>query len=402
VIKGEITSATAPQISLSTASVNFPGNPVNLTCPTKTVTVTNTGNADLVISSIVADSPFAVASTTCPVGAGALLPDQSCVVKVKFQPATVGAVTGKFLTIASNAPGSPHKVALSGTGTPACALLVAGRSVTVLRGTDVQDFAVEDAKPSCSPVSLNLTCSVDNPAACLLSPAVIVPSGASTLKVSNLRRVGGDALQVTVTSTSEFRTASELVTVRFADFAFTKSPDAATIAAGGVASYAVAIRPVNGLAGNLALACSGAPRGATCSVEPSSITLDGASLAQVKVKVTTTSGAGALPMFNLPSDGSRRMLPLLLGLMALLTVAAIYDRRRSPVRTPALQRALLAATMLAMLVWASCGGGGSMTFSSGGTPAGTYTLTITGTYSSSTGATPGTLANSTTVTLRVN
>ena len=120
-------------------------------------------------------------------------------------------------------------------------------------------------------------------------------------------------------------------------------------------------------------------------------------------------------MFNLPSDGSRRTLPLLL--VALITlilgalvqksrrvkeqlcatraVAPAYDRRAGA-------RLVLAAAMLAMLLWASCGGGGSMNFGSNGTPAGNYTLTITGTYSSSTGATPGTLANSTTVTLKVN
>src|SRR3990172_2937540 len=65
--------------------------------------------------------------------------------------------------------------------------------------------------------------------------------------------------------------------------------------AGGVATYALAIRPVNGLAGNVTFACSGAPRGATCTVEPSSITLDGASIAQVKVRVATAGRAGALP-----------------------------------------------------------------------------------------------------------
>ena len=69
----------------------------------------------------------------------------------------------------------------------------------------------------------------------------------------------------------------------------------------------------------------------------------------------------------------------------------------------ALQRLALAVMLLAMLVWASCGGGGgSMNFTSGGTPSGSFTLTITGTYSSSTGPTPGTLSNSTTVSLRVN
>ena len=43
-----------------------------------------------------------------------------------------------------------------------------------------------------------------------------------------------------------------------------------------------------------------------------------------------------------------------------------------------------------------------MNFGSSATPAGNYTLTLTGTYSSTTGPTPGTLANSTTVNLRVN
>ena len=59
--------------------------------------------------------------------------------------------------------------------------------------------------------------------------------------------------------------------------------------------------------------------------------------------------------------------------------------------------------MLTILLWASCGGGGgSMNFGSGGTPAVNYTLTITGAYSSASGPTPGTLANSTTVALKVN
>jgi hypothetical protein len=42
-----------------------------------------------------------------------------------------------------------------------------------------------------------------------------------------------------------------------------------------------------------------------------------------------------------------------------------------------------------------------MNFNTGGTPAGTYTLTITGTYANASGSTPGSLVNSTTVTLLV-
>jgi hypothetical protein len=293
-------------------------------------------------------------------------------------------------------------------------LIARVRTATLLRGTDAQDFSIEDAKPSCSPVNLNLTCSVDNPAACVLNPAVIAPSGASTLRVSNMKGVAAESLQIRVNSTSEFRTASELISVAFADFAFTRAPEAASVAAGEAATYALAIRPVNGLAGNLSLTCTGAPRGARCQVEPSSITLDGASLAQVKVRVTTTGRAGALPPLIPPNDGARRVLPLLLAglLLAMLSVAAVSDRRVGATRGVAhggrgnaspLRWAILSAGLLTVLVWASCGGGGtSMNFSSGGTPAGTYTLTVTGTYSNSTGSTPGSLTNGTTLTLRVN
>jgi hypothetical protein len=43
-----------------------------------------------------------------------------------------------------------------------------------------------------------------------------------------------------------------------------------------------------------------------------------------------------------------------------------------------------------------------MNFNSGGTPAGTFTLTITGTYANPTSIGPATLTNSTTVLLKVN
>jgi hypothetical protein len=197
-------------------------------------------------------------------------------------------------------------------------------------------------------------------------------------------------------------------------FAMTKSPDAATVTAGGAATYALAIRPVNGLTGNVTFACSGAPRGATCAVEPTSVELDGTSVEQLKVRVTTSGGAAALPMggLDLGPLGRHGILPLLLMALLTLAVAAIYDRRKSQRKTAAhlqgrhsgrpLRWALLTATMLMLLAWASCGGGGLMSLGGGGTPAGRYALTVTGTYSSSTGPTPGTLSKSTSLNLKVN
>jgi len=401
---GEITVATSPQISI--ASVNFPGNPVNFpgNCPTKNMQITNNGPGELVVTEATSSNPALFSAVSLGTCATPTPQGQSCTIPILFTPPTVGPFNAT-ITITSNAVGTPREVVVTGMGTPECRLLAPVRAATLLRGTDAQDFAIEDAKPSCSPVDLKLTCSVDNPAACALNPAVIAPSGASTLRVSNLKAVRAESLQVRVNSTSEFRTASELITVAFADFAFTKAPDTATVAAGETATYSLAIRPINGLAGNVALACSGAPRGATCRVEPASVTLDGASLAPAKVRVTTTGRAAAMPpVASLPlvGVGAQGLAPLLAFLLLAGLAVAAGSRRRSPVGTRALQRLGLAALLGAMLVWASCGGGGSMSFNASGTPAGTYTLTITGTYSSSTGSTPGTLTNGTSVVLKVN
>jgi hypothetical protein len=378
-------------IRLSPTTVNFAGNPLNVDCPSKEVTLTNSGQALLTIASISITGEF-TQTNNCPT---TLAGGASCAISVKFHPTVVGVQQG-MLAVTSDAPGSPHTVAVTGNGTPPCALLAQVRTATVLRGTESANFDIKDQKPSCSPVTISLTCTPDNPAQCALNPAVIPPSGASTLKVSNLRAVGADAVRVVVKSTSEFRTASEAVTVLLAGFAFTSAPDAASVAAGETASYALAIRPVNGLAGSISLACSGAPRGATCTVTPASVTLDGASLVPAKLTVSTTGRAAApgAPFGWPPRAGHRGLF--LLALLTLGTLATLAMRRR---------RALivLAATILMMLGWAACGGGGgSMNFTSGGTPAGTYALMVKGTYTNAPGSTPASLTNSTTVTLKVN
>jgi hypothetical protein len=385
------TGIVGPVVSLSSSSVDFLRHPLNIVdCPSIDVTLTNTGDTPLTITSIVPSSNFSETHTCgTSLAAGA-----SCTISVQFHPPGLGTTLGT-LTINSDAPGSPHTVALSGTGTPACRLLTSTRSATVLRGTDSTSFGVSDSSPSCTPVPIELSCSLQNPAACALNPATIPPSGSSTLKVSNLRSVAAEWVTVVVNAVSEFRWASESLTVLISDFAFTRAPARATVRAGEATSYALAIRPVNGLAGTVRLSCGGAPQGATCTVAPSAVTLDGSSLGQATVRVTTTARALAGPgtQLRLPV-GTPRGLPLVLGLMSLAALATVGTRRR---------RAWLALSfsLLLVLVWAACGGGGLMSTSPGsGTPAGTYMLTVTGTYTVPSGDVE--LTHNTTVTLTVN
>ena len=144
----------------------------------------------------------------------------------------------------------------------------------------------------------------------------------------------------------------------------------ATVTAGGSATYRLAMT-APGFVGDITLSCTGAPAGSTCTVTPGVVHMDGTHGATFTVTVTTTARSMMLPP---PSADWRmpRLIPIqLLGMMALLACVSIAARRK---RT----RWVLATTMLCVLMWGACGGGSSPK-PSGGTPAGTYNLTISGT-----------------------
>jgi hypothetical protein len=63
----------------------------------------------------------------------------------------------------------------------------------------------------------------------------------------------------------------------------------------------------------------------------------------------------------------------------------------------------LAALALMLMAWAACGGGGASTtvVANPGTPAGTYPLTVTGTYNTSSGQATG-LVRTQSLSLQVN
>jgi len=105
-------NVTGPQVSLSPASLTFATQLVNTQSPAQTVTLTNTGNATLNISSIGITGDF-LKSSQCGNQLGAGL---SCTVQVTFRPKIKGTRTGA-LSFTDNAPGSPQTVPLTGTGT---------------------------------------------------------------------------------------------------------------------------------------------------------------------------------------------------------------------------------------------------------------------------------------------
>jgi len=103
---------TPPAVTFSPTSLTFPTQLVFTTSPAQQVTLTNSGAGVLKINHIGVISPFQQ-TNNCPSSLG---PGASCTISVKFRPANKGIFHGA-VSVTDNAPGSPQKVPLTGTGT---------------------------------------------------------------------------------------------------------------------------------------------------------------------------------------------------------------------------------------------------------------------------------------------
>jgi hypothetical protein len=108
-------AAVAPAVSLSPTSLTFSSQTVNTTSAAQSVTLTNSGNAALTISSIGISGANAGDFSQTNTCGSSLAAGASCTISVTFKPTATGTRTAA-VSIADNATGSPHTVSLTGTG----------------------------------------------------------------------------------------------------------------------------------------------------------------------------------------------------------------------------------------------------------------------------------------------
>lgn len=397
------TGATPPAASLSPTSLSFGSQTVGTTSLPQVVTLTNTGGAPMTINAIKASDSFGE-SNNC---GSSLAPKANCAINVTFKPMQTGTQTGT-LSISDDAAGSPQTVSLSGTGDISFTLTAKQNSVTVLQGSGQAQFTLSASTSDGFTGSIVLGCTNISPATCSFDPASISPGQSTTLTVGNLSAVTSSSLDFTVTgtvattnlsattstatsssssSTSGSTTATLPLSVEFADFTLAVSPTDASIQAGGTASYTLTLTPANGFDLPVSLACTEAPKGATCSFSSSTVKMDSSSPAKVTLTVQTTAQSYVLP----PPEGwwaptGPSNAPWLVLLSTLLAFMLVIFRARKEM--PSLRSALrsLSVIVLVCLMFGGCGGGGgstgTSTSSSNGTPAGTYTLTVSATAQS--------------------
>jgi len=176
------------------------------------------------------------------------------------------------------------------------------------------------------------------------------------------------------------------------DYSVSAGPSSATIAAGSPANFTVIATPANKFIGSVTWSCTGAPAHSTCTVSPSSVTLDGKNTATATVTLSTVARSFspplALPRYAPPMPTWVMLAACFAGLAVLLLFCTLG--RALPQR-PGLAAAsgLLALSLFTY----ACGGGysgppppGSATLSSialnpmsvtGGSPS-TGTVTLSG------------------------
>lgn len=378
----ELSLADLAGVSLTPSSLTFPNQVVGTTSSAQTATLLNVGSAALTISSIVASGDFAQ-TNTCDAGiAGAT----SCRITVTFAPTATGTRTG-VITITDNAAGSPHMIDLTGTGV--------GPAVTP------------------SPTSLTFPAQVDTTASAAQT-ITLTNSGNATLNITALSIAGanaGDFMQTNTCGSSVAAGANCAINVTFTptaggsrsgtlaitdnasgspqtvalsgtgeDFTVTASSASMTVTAGGTATYTASVNPLGGFNQPVALTCTepGTLTLSTCLISPTSVTPNGTSAVSATVTVTTTAGTMVAPRRLGPPIswlGLRVWTLILVCFLVLGTGMAVARRRRW-------SWLILTGSVLLVIVWSGCGGGGGSVVHNPGTPAGTYTLTVTGTFTS--------------------
>jgi len=405
-------TGTAPAVSLFPASLIFSSLAVGSTSSAQTITLTNTGTAALTIASVAltgTNTGDFAQSNTCGSSVAA---SGTCTISVTFKPSAAGTRTAS-VSITDNATGSPQTVVLTGSATDAtpvvslapASLTFASQTVgttssaqaTTLTNTGAASLTFRDIAVS-GPFTIaapGTTCSASTP---------VAPSGVCTVAVTFSPTAGG-AASGSLSFADNANSSPQTVGLRGTGQDFTLNlavgtSSSASVFPGATASYVLAVGSRGGPEQSISFVCTGAPAHTSCQVSPTSVTL-GDSGTNITVTVVTTARSVDVPRSReLPP-----VIPILPATVALATLAVssmgavLSVTRWRPLRACCQPAPLVLTALLMMAVsMMACGGGGAETaFRNPGTPAGTYTLTVTG----STGS-PSSISHAVTLTLKVS
>jgi len=371
-------------VVVSPPSLLFSNQPTGATSAFQTVTVTNNDSTALAIATVSINGVNASDFAETDNCVGNLSAGASCSIKVTFTPAATGTRMAT-LVISNNLSASPLPVPLTGTAIPPPLVSVTPSNIS---------FPSQYVSTSGLPQNVTVTNNGGSPLS--ITGVTTSPSDFGTLNACGSSLAAGASCVIGVffdPTASGTRTGTMTIndngpgsphTVALTgtgqDFSMTSPAPMVTVSAGQTATYSVSVSSGGGFNQTVSFSCTGAPSLSTCSVSPGSATLSG-------------SSATSLMIAGPRNPGNYRPLVLVLAVSALAWLASLFKQGRQR-RLSLASVSLLVLTICIGLALAACGGGGG---SKPGTPTGTYSLTVTGTFNS--GST--TLAHNTNLTLVV-